>query len=441
MCAALCFWWVGGWGLIGVAGLLRGGGPPCPQIWVAADCRHQSAGPEARHPEWEGPPRPTHGPATNGKAIALPLAKRGSSFAGALVRAQRKSNGEAQGKALPQTRAGPREGGERKAINHHPFPLAASPKACERKVILTSPFTVKGAANGGVKGERFSQTFPGPCLWPAAFLESLHHVRSNCFHLGRALARLQNCFAHFKGSANDVPMACRGGLLLRGGGPPCPQIWVAADCRHQSAGPEARHPEWEGPPRPTHGPATNGKAIALPLAKRGSSFAGALVRAQRKSNGEAQGKALPQTRAGPREGGERKAINHHPFPLAASPKACERKVILTSPFTVKGAANGGVKGERFSQTFPGPCLWPAAFLESLHHVRSNCFHLGRALARLQNCFAHFKGSANDVPMACRGGASRPRRAAPPLGSPGGLAPPWPRQARPSRMRFAATPFR
>ena len=200
-------------------------------------------------------------------------------------------------------------------------------------------------------------------------------------------------------------------------------------------------PNGRPPHGPPHGPATNGKAIASPLAQRGSSFAGAPVRAPRKSNGKAQGKALPQTRAGPCEGGEGKVINHHPFPLAASPKACERKVILTSPFTVKGAANGGVKGERFSQTFPGPCLWPPTFLESLNLVRSTCFHLGRAGARLQNCFAHFKGSANDVPMACRGGASRPRRAAPPLGSPGGLAPPWPRQARPSRMRFAATPFR
>ena len=31
----------------------RGCGPLCPQIWVAADCRHKSAGTEARHPDFD----------------------------------------------------------------------------------------------------------------------------------------------------------------------------------------------------------------------------------------------------------------------------------------------------------------------------------------------------------------------------------------------------
>ena len=90
----------------------------------------------AATPNEAAPPPPT-ALLPKEKQLLSQWPRAGAVLQARLVRAQRKSNGEALGKALPQKRAGPHAGSERKVIDHKPFSSAASPMACERGVILT----------------------------------------------------------------------------------------------------------------------------------------------------------------------------------------------------------------------------------------------------------------------------------------------------------------
>ena len=137
------------------------------------------------------------------------------------------------------------------------------------------------------------------------FWKRLTLCEAMAFTWGAHGTRLQNCFARAKGEAIDMPKACRGGASRsRRAAPPLPTALLLMEKHLLSQWPRA-----------------------------GAVLQTRPVRAQRKSNGEALGKALPQTRAGPHAGSERNVIDHKPFSLAASPMACERCVTDHTPFT------------------------------------------------------------------------------------------------------------
>ena len=144
-----CSSFVSGWqASFGVAGLVRGGGPPCPQIWVAADCRHKSAGAETRHPECGSPgglappwpPRPYY----QWKSINFANGPARSSFASASCARTKEEQWQSTRESASKNAAGSCAGSERIVINHHPFSLAASPMACERWAILRNLSPSKG---------------------------------------------------------------------------------------------------------------------------------------------------------------------------------------------------------------------------------------------------------------------------------------------------------
>ena len=105
--------------------------------------------------------------------------------------------------------------------------------------------------------------------------------------------------------------------------------------------------------------------------------------------------------------------------------ACESFVILTSLSPVKGLASGGGERGVILTRLSRPRERPRArFWKRLTLCEAFAFTWGAHGARLQNCFARAKGEAIDMPKACRGGASRPRRAARPLLRGGGPHSGW-----------------
>ena len=137
------------------------------------------------------------------------------------------------------------------------------------------------------------------------------------FPWGAHRARLQNCFAHSKGSTNDDPLACNGGASR-------PRRAALPHPVARPAGSPHPHPrpcnQWESNCFAI-GPAREQFCRRAPCAPKGRAMA------------KHKGKRFQKRR------GERKNCDsHQPFSSAASPMACERGVILTSFFTSSSAS-------------------------------------------------------------------------------------------------------
>ena len=124
------------------------------------------------------------------------------------------------------------------------------------------------------------------------------------FTWGAHRARLQNCSAHSKGSANDGPMAWSQGRAHIPKAQPMTGQWragVGRAAHHSAARPEGP-PHHPGPPttlRLAPPPPTAlqpmGKQLLSHWPSAGTVLQARPVRAPRKSNGKALGKALPKT--------------------------------------------------------------------------------------------------------------------------------------------------